>query len=389
MVEVPAFIFWTYINYYIVWEGKAILEWITKFSDKELQAPFTVKTDFAYYDDLRKRYTHFVNRLKNASADIESQRIVKRYSDKVCEALRDYYKGSITSCHQKIENLVKGCAGHILALADLSESRAFPGVYGSEIQFFRARVSSEARQFTSKDMLHVPFDKRGKSGNYRFSIPGVISLYLANSSYGCWIEMGKPSEHDFYVAPAILDGNQKVFNLAVLTRDLSKTNDADANYIHCWLKLLVLMIATSYNVEEKGRIFQSEYIISQSIMLACKKLGFDGVAYFSKRLEGEWFFPVSINLALFANYKKYKKYGPICEHMKVDEPMNYQLFRQLRQDATYQKYSLRVDSTIYTTNIGNYRRQYKYQETDFHRFDEHLFGSWTDKDSLDWGNALQ
>ena len=85
--------------------------------------------------------------------------------------------------------------------------------------------------------------------------------------------MGKPSEHDFYVAPVLLDGNQKIFNLAVATRMLEELNDGAKDYIHCWIKLLVLMIATSYKVEETNRTFRSEYIISQSIMLACKELG--------------------------------------------------------------------------------------------------------------------
>lgn len=65
-------------------------------------------------------------------------------------------------------------------------------------------------------MLHLPFPMRGKTGNYRFSIPGIPSLYLGNSSYACWLELGRPAEYKFNVSPVVLDGSQKIFNLAVM-----------------------------------------------------------------------------------------------------------------------------------------------------------------------------
>lgn len=210
---------------------------------------------------------------------------------------------------------MKGCCDNKLADSLLTESRAFPGVLGTEIQFFRARTSDTAQTFSPKEMLHHPFRLRGMTGNYRFSIPGVTSLYLANSSYGCWIELGRPSEHDFNVSPFVLDGSQRVFNLAVMTRHIFHLKSDDD--VHCWIKLLVLMIATSYKVNEKSRVFKSEYIVSQSVMLACKRLGFAGVAYFSKRVESELFAVTAINLALFAEYKKGQEYGEICNDTGV------------------------------------------------------------------------
>ncbi len=60
-------------------------------------------------------------------------------------------------------------------------------------------------------MMYLPISLRSKSGNYRFSIPGNPSLYLANSSYGCWIETGFPADIDFNVSsPVLLDGKQKI-----------------------------------------------------------------------------------------------------------------------------------------------------------------------------------
>ena len=155
----------------------------------------------------------------------------------------------------------------------------------------------------AKDMSHLPYSLRAKSGNYRFSIPGNPSYYLSNSSYGCWIETGFPPDIEFNVSPVLLDGTQTIFNLAVSIRDISCLNECERERVHTWIKLLMLTMATSYTINEPGRSFKSEYIISQSIMMACKKLGYDGVAYYSKRVSDEIFARCAVNLALFVDYK--------------------------------------------------------------------------------------
>ena len=56
-------------------------------------------------------------------------------------------------------------------------------------------------------------------------------------------------------------------------------------------------------------------------MFVCKKLDFDGVAYFSKRESG-LFAVVAINLALHADYKRGQEYADICMYPKADEMLN-------------------------------------------------------------------
>ena len=58
----------------------------------------------------------------------------------------------------------------------------------------------------------------------------------------------------------------------LLERLKARLDELEESKVHCWLKLLVLMMATSYTVNESGRIFKSEYIVSQSIMLTCAYL---------------------------------------------------------------------------------------------------------------------
>ena len=220
--------------------------------------------------------------------------------------MRIYYSGNISKSHNIVKKLIKDCSDNPLAVSELMMSKVFPGIQKTEIQFFRARLSESVQTYKATEMLHLLLSLRGRTGNYRFSIPGIPSLYLGNSSYACWIELGRPAEHRFNIAPVVLDGTQKVFNLAVMTRAWYNLNQLEEEAVHCWLKLLILMVATSYTVKEKERVFKSEYIISQSIMLACKELGYDGIAYFSKRVSDEIFAYAAINLALFAPYQPKK-----------------------------------------------------------------------------------
>ena len=221
------------------------LPWVNNnFICKELYAPFILDKDSDYIKDLTKKYSILQRRDKNAGADEESLKIIHKYKSKIIEALKCYFKADIAKSNIIIKNLIKDIGSDMFAVDSLSNSKAFHGQHDHEMQFFRCRLGNPAKAFTAKEMLFLPLDLRSKTGNYRFSIPGNPSLYLSNSSYGCWIETGFPSEIDFNVSPVILDGTQKIFNLAVSMRDFSNLNEFDDNRVHCWLKLGKLMIAT-------------------------------------------------------------------------------------------------------------------------------------------------
>lgn len=369
---------------------KMRLTWLNnKFICKALYAPFKIGKDSDYINDLKNKYDIVMNQAKNSGADDESLRIIADFSTRILKSLELYYKADIAESNNIILELVKDIGNNPFAVNSVINSDAFPGVKSNELQFFRSRLGSPNKAFKAKDMIHLPNSMRAKSGNYRFSIPGNPSMYLANSSYGCWIETGCPAEIDFNVSPVLLEGNQKILNLAVSLRDFRCLNEFEEERVHCWLKLYLLTIATSYVVKEENRIFKSEYIISQSLMMACKKMGYDGIAYYSRRVDDEVFALCAINLALFVDYNG--EYSEMIKHMKVDDAFNYSLYKQLDPSLKYKRYELRSTYTGYVTNIGSYDRQYPYNETDFYHFDEFLFTTWRDKpngkgkDEIPWG----
>lgn len=366
------------------------LTWMENgFICKDLYAPFILEKDFDYFDDLKKKYKLVIQQAEGAGADDDSLKILSEFKSKILKALKCYYKADIEKCNKIIRNLIKDVGKDSFAVNTLDKSYAFPGGLGTELQLFRCRKGNPSNAYQAKDMLHLPQKLREKSGNYRFSIPGNPSLYLANSSYGCWIETGFPSENEFNVSPVLMDGTQKILNLVISIRDFHALNGFEDRRVHCWLKLYMLTIATSYRIKEADRTFKSEYIISQSIMMACKRLGYDGVAYYSKRVNDEIFALCAINLALFVDYEG--NYSKIVEHMKMDDAFNFGLYKQLCASLTYKNYELRSIQSGFITNIGNYDRQNPYTETKFFDFDKYMFTSWRDKpngkgkDQIPWG----
>ena len=221
------------------------LTWLTGFICKDLYAPFVLEKDSEYVTDLKKKYKTVIKQAQNANADAESLKILNKFKNKILEALKCYYQADIEKSNTIIRNLIKDIGEDTFAVSTLNESSAFAGMPESELQLFRCRIGNPSDACTAKDMLHLPVKLRAKAGNYRFSIPGNPSLYLANSSYGCWIETGFPTENEFNVSPVLLDGTQKVFNLAVSIRDFSALNNFEENRVHCWLELYMLSIATS------------------------------------------------------------------------------------------------------------------------------------------------
>ena len=372
------------------WYHKMRLTWLNNgFICEELYAPFKIDKDIDYRIDLEKKYNLVMKQAKNANADDESLKIIDIFSAKILKSIDLYYKADIAESNNIILELVKEIGDNSFAVNSILNSDAFPGVKSNELQFFRSRLGPPNKTFTAKDMLHLPNSLRSKSGNYRFSIPGNPSMYLANSSYGCWIETGCPAEIDFNVSPILLEGNQKIFNLAISIRDFRCLNEFEKERVHCWLKLYLLTIATCYVIKEENRTFRSEYIISQSLMMACKKMKYDGIAYYSRRVDNEMFALCAINLVLFVDYVG--EYSGMIKHMKIDDAFNYFLYKQLNNSLKYKDYVLRSTYTGYITNIGSFDRQYPYRETDFYNFDKFLFTTWRDKpngkgkDIIPWG----
>lgn len=366
------------------------LDWFDGvFKHRELSQPFSIDKDNEYYANLKKKFHFICDKAIENSINENYLDTICRTQDKILSSLVCFYNTDVEESYHIIYEMVSELMNDSMAVSNLNECPAFPGS-NEEIQFFRARIGNPANEYAAKDMLYIPENMRSKAGNYRFSIPGNPSLYLSNTSYGCWIEIGYPIDNEFNVSPIILDGKQKIFNLAVSINDIDPNKEISESRICTWIKLFMLSMATSYRVMEKERTFKSEYIISQAIMMACKKLKLDGIAYYSKRVSNYVFSLCAVNLVLFVDYKDTDH--NILNHLKLDDSFNYGMYKKLQELQTANNYQLRIIDPDHIINIGNYEKQYVYRETEFYEFDRFLFDLWTNKkikckkDEIPWGH---
>lgn len=360
------------------------LNWIDNLNRKDFRGPFHSDTDNHYFRDVKELLCKFVDELTKAKASISIVSTIENYCNNVIDSIDVYYKGNILQAQLKVNELISEF-NNFPAISNINDSIAFPYIKNSEsseVQFYRARLSDNVIDFPGNEMLHIPFNKREIVKSERFSIPGLPCLYLANSSYCCWIEMGRPADYRFNVSPVVLDNTQKVLNLAITIESLdlikyAVSNGADAeNYSISILKLLILAMASSYKIDSGNRNFKSEYILPQMIMLACKDRDLDGITYYTKQTEELFSYVVGVNIVLFATFNGEEKLSSICNHIQIGESFNFSMYKQLLACQTYKTYPLRIDQSIYFNNIGTTKRQFPYKETQFYEFDNYLFANW-------------
>lgn len=348
---------------------------------KDFNLPFCIELDNQYEKTLYSKYKILTELLIRNKAPESIIYISKTYSTSIIKSLKQYYAGDLIRAHNLIYKLVKDCCNNNeYAVSNINNSISFQNsISGNkEVQFFRARLNEKVISYKADEMLHIPFDKRSLVQTERFSIPGLPCLYLGTTSYICWLEMDSPADYRFNVSPVILDNTQKIFNLTVSKQFLYNCFDSfeDEQQLNKAFKLFMLNIATSFIVKQDNRSFKSEYIISQMMMLACKKMKLNGIAYYSKKVDNEIFaYSVGINLALFADYKNGNKLSPICKHLKIDDSFNYSMFKQLKPSLKYKSYKLNIENAPFKS-IGTFKRNFPYKETVFYEFDKYLFANW-------------
>lgn len=374
-------------------------DWIEQIDFQKFSTPFTVKRDNEYFPKLKEMLFNLVSEIESNGAEKQIVDATRDYVEKITRSIELYYQGNLVDAQLIVNEMITEFGEVAPAVTDINGSIAFPGGGPdySEVQFFRARLSENVVEFSANEMLHIPFNMRHVVKSERFSIPGLPCLYLGNSSYVCWVEMGCPADHRFNVAPVILDNSQKVLNLTVTISSLyafkeevhnMSEEEADKHVIDL-LRLMILTFCTSYKVTEGNRNFKSEYIMPQMIMLACKSSNLDGITYYSKQIPYESFAcTVGVNLVLFATYNGEELLSSICDHLDIGTAFNFAMFKQLLPCQMYKEYNLRIMSSPYINNVGTQSHWFPYRETQFFEFDKYLFANWSRTKSFEEALSL-
>ncbi len=365
--------------------------WVREvFGSKELDAPFILDSDCAYFPALKEKLNFIYEKAMAVSAPEKICSTINEISEDLIRAIDFYYRGDIGDAQKTIIRRIRAIKKMPLAVSGINDSISFIGPWHrledyqkgrGNTKLFHARLSDKVVTYSKRDMQHIPFDKRDLMQPQRFSLSGLPCYYLASTSYCCWIEMDRPSESEFNVSAVRPTHPFKILNLGVSGSTLTAaseliesgkklTVDADPDDIMLSLICLrVLAIATSFRVKRSADHvpFKSEYILSQLIMLAVKSLNLDGISYFSKRIFSDAkAFPVCVNLALFAPYDGQEKESSICHQLLISDPVNYAEYKQLGIPEFMIRRNLRLP------RISLARQEVIYESTYFHSLDKDL-----------------
>lgn len=296
-------------------------------------SPQRIKDENQYKEKLVSWLNLLEDEFAKKAADSQYVDTISKMRTVIIDILDEYHAGNIGSSYEKMKSIIFEMMAESseLAISTIQKSFAFNDVEDvlndsvpkTQIEFFRARTSDKYCIFERKEMLHIPFDMRGRVSSTRFSIPGLPCLYLATTSYCCWLELKTPSDYQFNVSSVRVNQERKNLNLT-MTADLfehivmlTETDKLANRYTIEALKLWILSYASSFKIDADKRSFKEEYIIPQLIMLVSKDLALDGVSYYSKQVEDDRFaHMLSVNLALFARYNGKKDFQRFAEILR-------------------------------------------------------------------------
>lgn len=126
------------------------------------------------------------------------------------------------------------------------------------------RIRPKEDKVDLKDIFHVPFEIRHKINSNRYSIPGYPTLYLSNSVYIAYQELGAPDYDNLYVSKFM---HTEWFNYSETLLDMTNkpmfdTPDFQFKFLARW----ILTMSCSIKVGYSDSPFKPEYVIPQIIL---------------------------------------------------------------------------------------------------------------------------
>lgn len=274
---------------------------------------------------------------------------IEKFSNAVLDSIGLFLNGDSIAAYKIFEEGLEQIKRYLLIKEGVTDISSIK----EPEQFYRARIGSDIL-FNRDEMFHIPFEKRHLVSSQRYSLPGIPCLYLANSTYLCWEELGKP---DFdkvqFSRYDLAHCKLKFLNLNHTSQALSFIGfDKDGDIEEMSSFLIIKFIATwplqaavSNVVLHRNSPFKPEYIIPQLLLqwiVNHKEL--DGVRFFSTKYNGK------IPLLHFGNFsnlvipiKKSKEKG-FCDELKsnikLTNPISYTYASLLLPQMTSEKIAL-------------------------------------------------
>lgn len=239
------------------------------------------------------------------------------------------------------------------------------------LTFFRCRTG----KFQKREELYpLPSSKLSFCSAQRYSLAGIPCLYLATTTYCCWMEIGRPEEFSAssYIPIESKKLPPRILNLAFSQRQMHNLGkDSRAAYL---LFPLVMAVSVAVKNPRADANFRPEYTISHLVMRCLSEFGIDGVAYRSSRIDDVFGLLHTINLAIPLLDRE-----EIFSDFLVTDPGTFSPQKRLckeRQDASglsyLNKFYTKEKTDFYS--IACYGNRVDYRDTSFSDIDNYLSG---------------
>lgn len=251
--------------------------------DDIFKLPLIQKEKVTFKVFIFKKLKEFENKVNllddeliDSNKNIKTSFVKKTLKDNIKnlnQSILEYLNGNP---HKAYEYLEKTLKGNFKDLTEIFKNKN----YVLDESFFRIRTNDTNYPYSIDQMLHIPFEHRGKVSTQRYSIPGFPSLYLGKTIYICWEELRRPSIDKIQI---IRLKNIKTLKILDLTPPIKDCSDIDELYK--FLMTFPLIMCSSVKVKNDHDTFKPEYIIPQLLLQWIRNNSeFDGIQYKSTHI---------------------------------------------------------------------------------------------------------
>jgi hypothetical protein len=270
---------------------------LKQFQQSVEEPPFNWKKELDFKNFIDEKLTNYKNSLSLLKDNHELLEDIDTLNSMLIDCFDHYFNGKIYTAYKTFDSYISEKRNSINKL-----NPPFSSINFKVKNLYRARSkpSNGERISKSSDLWHVPFNSRQLVKSHRYSIFGNPCLYLGESIYNCWIELGTSKVKEMYFSrfeyrPYI----EKMFDMTLtpsrveelLTspecqKYLTETEDGDEmvykwllNTLRWWPLIMVCSVERKFPKSE----FRPEYIIPQFLMefIAIHKTSYIGIKYLS------------------------------------------------------------------------------------------------------------
>ncbi|MEC2134632.1 hypothetical protein P9F07_05835 [Bacillus subtilis] len=300
----------------------------------------------------------------------------------IFKAIREYLSGDPALAFNHIDSALNELDANY-KISELLTSNSDDNLRKS---LFKMRIGDN-KVYTSNDMFHIPFEKRGMVKTNRYSIPGLPCVYLGTSTFICWEEIGRPNLNSVQTSLYMPESNLVYLDISVPPQtfcdtqkflfDMTYTRGKFFKDFSKYLVLWPLIASCSIRVKNSSDPFKPEYIIPQLVLQWVRRSSiYDGICYFSTKVNDY----DSENISYFRNYalpvKEVKSKG-YCEELRgkfelISDGLPWQFFQLYK--GTQVRNS---KDNIVHVNIELVKGlKIPYEKTDFYKLEQMLLDNY-------------